>query len=127
MKWVCLFALLLTTLSLGFAGYQWTVVPQDQVEHWRVQFNERLERNARFGSGTTEGAAVVGDEAPPVREMQVVGGGTDAVDAEEPRGSFAQKQTYDIDIDTQEGIDDTQRKKQGLDDAKKKVKAIYRN
>ena len=130
MKWVCLLATLVMVLSIGFAGYQVTVVPKAQVEMWRekwaslapppsddsgsfLNLDVELDEDGSYSTSVTGEAPASGGSALSV-----------APD-EEPRGGFAQKQRYDIDVETEQGLDDTERKQQGLDDAKKKVKAVF--
>lgn len=131
MKWVCLIAMLVMVLSIGFAGYQVTVVPKDQVEMWREKWAALAPQAPDGGNGAAWNFEVEYDEEDFVPmsvtgEDPASGGSALSVEPdEEPRGGFAQKQRYDIDIDTQEGLDDTQRKQEGLDDAKKKVKAVF--
>jgi len=130
MKWVCLLATLVMVLSIGFAGYQVTVVPKDQVEMWREKWSS-LAPASSDGSGPSWNLDVEYDEEGDLSTSvtgeapALSGSALSVAPDEEPRGGFAQKQRYDIDIDTEEGLNDTERKQQGLDDAKKKVEAVF--
>lgn len=152
MKWVCLFAMLLAVLSVGYAGYQLTIVPNDQVVMWQQRFTDKFPNAGSDGSwGDDEMWSVPGDaETRRIKEeFGVVGESRDGTPASggqvrgmmpgsrvdhmletsdpeaEPQGGFKQKQRYDIDVEKDEDLEDTKRKQQGLDDAKKKVDAVF--